>query len=146
MVTALLDVNVLIALAWPNHQHHKEVKKWFNGTDRKGWATCPITQNGFIRISSNPEIIESAVTVLEAMDFLMQLTNHPEHQFLQDSLDFSRISPRPDSLLQGYRQVTDAYLVCLAARSEGVLVTLDRHIINAVKGTEFEDSVKSALD
>ncbi len=146
MVTALLDVNVLIALAWPNHQHHKEVKKWFNGPDRKSWATCPITQNGFIRISSNPKIIESAVTVLGAMDFLMQLTAHPEHHFLQDSLDFSLITPRPDSLLQGYRQVTDAYLVCLAARSESVLVTLDRHIINAVKGTGFEDSVTSVLD
>jgi len=146
MVTALLDVNVLIALAWPNHQHHLEVKKWFSGVGRKSWATCPLTQNGFIRISSNPKIIESAVSVPQAMDFLIRLTDHPDHCFWPDSLDFSRITSRPESLLQGHRQVTEAYLVCLAAESGGVLATLDKRILNAVKGGIYENSVLSVRD
>ena len=141
MKTALLDVNVLIALAWPNHQHHKETKEWFSRMVQIAWATCPITQNGFVRISSNPKIIESAVTVLEALDFLNHLTKHPEHRFWPDTLDFSSIESRPAGLLQGYRQVTDAYLICLAARNDGVLVTLDKRILAAVKGTEYEECV-----
>ena len=139
---SLPDINVLIALAWPNHVHHRAARHWFI-RERKGkWATCPLTQNGFIRISSNGVIIPEAVSPLEAHRMLQLYVGHQDHIFWADSVDWAAISKPPAGLLQGHRQVTDAYLVELAASMEGVLITLDVRLERAISGTSREKHVR----
>jgi uncharacterized protein len=120
----LLDVNVLIALAWPNHVHHEEAVAWFARKAAAGFRTCPITQSGFVRISSNPAFFPNAVTPAEALALLQHITRMPGHDFWPDDLALpAALSARP---LAGHRQVTDAYLLALAVHRGGVLATLDR--------------------
>lgn len=126
-MTFLLDVNLLIALAWPTHVHHREAQEWFHRKGRRAWATCPLTQSGFIRISSNPRFIDGAVTPREARRLLAQVTRADEHQFWPDDLDWAD-TIIPASLLVGHRQVTDAYLLGLALHRDGCLATLDAGI------------------
>lgn len=121
----LLDVNALIALGWSHHVHHEAVRKWFLGHADEGWATCPITELGFIRISSNPKLVMQGATPGMAIEALRRLCLHRGHVFWPDDLP-----PRDESVaveaLTGHQQVTDAYLVALAARHGGTLATLDR--------------------
>lgn len=118
----LLDTNVLIALAWPNHVHHRETLEWFQAKASKGFRTCPITQTGFVRISSNPAFTPNPPTPVEALALLQQITQLSGHGFWPDDL------PLGETLLATHRQVTDAYLLALAAAHDGVLATLDRGI------------------
>jgi toxin-antitoxin system PIN domain toxin len=79
--SALLDTNVLLALAWPNHQHHAPAHGWFAATAKKGWATCAFTQLGFIRLSANPAYTANAVSPQEAAALLQQWTRLKTHRF-----------------------------------------------------------------
>jgi uncharacterized protein len=121
----LLDTNVLIALAWPQHVHHGEAHTWFSKVGREAWSTCPITQLGFIRISSNPKIIPDAVSPHEALAVLKEIIALAGHQFWADTIAPAD-SPLLSSLaLVGHRQVTDAYLLALAQHRKGKLATFD---------------------
>lgn len=122
----LLDVNLLIALAWPNHVHHAQAHRWFDRQGRRSWATCPLTELAFIRISSNRRIIEHAVDPRAARSLLREMTALPGHVFWPD--DSSPLSAGIfDSLaLIGHRQVTDAYLLALAEQHEASVATFDR--------------------
>jgi len=122
---ALLDVNLLIALAWPSHVHHQHAHEWFAANHTKGWATCPMTQCAFVRISSNPKIIASAVEPLQAMALLQQILALPHHQFWTDTLSFPDAAKAFASVV-GHRQVSDVYLLGLALQNQGRLATLDR--------------------
>ena len=73
MKPALLDTNVLLALAWPNHQNHASAHDWFKAQARHGWASCAVTQLGFVRLSSNPSFTASAVTPQQAATLLREL-------------------------------------------------------------------------
>ncbi len=127
MKIGLLDVNMLIALAWPSHVHHRQAQDWFVKHAPHGWATCPLTQCAFVRISSNPKIIPDAVTPREALALLEQTVRMSTHRFWPD--DATILDPHvPSALLVGHRQVTDAYLLGLAIRQGGRLVTLDRGV------------------
>lgn len=123
----LLDTNVLIALAWPNHVHHREAVEWFRDRAANAFRTCPITQTGFVRISSNPAFTAGAVTPREALALLRRITSLPGHDFWPDDLSvaaaFDETAP-----LATHRQVTDGYLLALAASHGGILATLDRGI------------------
>jgi len=123
----LLYVNVLVALAWPSHVHHDVAHAWFSRHRGGGWATCPLTQCGFARISSNPKIIPEAVTPREALSVLARMTGQPDHVFWPDSVS---VVPAlaPFALVVGHRQVTDAYLLALAIDRGGRLATFDRGI------------------
>ncbi len=127
-MVALLDVNLLVALAWPNHVHHRLAHQWFARNATNGWATAPVTQAGFLRISSNPRVIEDARSPREALLALRKITSLPHHVFWPD--DESLVtSPHFDALqMVGFRQVTDAHLVALALHHGGALATLDRGI------------------
>jgi len=125
---ALLDLNVLIALAWPNHVHHRAAHAWFTRNSRRGWATCPATQAGFVRLSSNPAVVRDAVPPLEAVALLSRMTVLPHHRFWQDDTGFPALCGRLDPLLTGHRQVGDLHLLGIAIRHEGVLATLDTKI------------------
>jgi len=130
VVTAsLLDVNVLVALAWPAHEWHDPVRRWFARNSRRGWATCPFTQAALIRILSNPSFSPDAVTPREAVDLLAQNLKHPFHRFWPDELSFPEaVEPFRDRLV-GHQQITDAYLLGLAIRKGGRLATLDRAVL-----------------
>ena len=124
----LLDINFLIALSWPSHVHHAKAHFWFSENAASGWATSPITQLGFVRISSNPKIIPDAVSLPEALSALSLMSNHPYHQFWPDSFSFDAIDSEIRQRIQGHRQVTDAYLLGLAIRRKGMLVTFDQRM------------------
>jgi toxin-antitoxin system PIN domain toxin len=128
----LLDVNVLIALAWPNHVHHGEALRWFETKTAKGFRTCPMTQAGFVRISSNASFVPNPPGPLAAMALLMRITELPGHGFWPDDLPLSEaFGPAP--LLVTHRHVTDGYLLALAAAHGGVLATLDRGIASLAR-------------
>jgi len=121
----LLDVNVLIALAWPQHVHHKAAHLWFDQAGCKRWASCPLTQLAFVRISSNAKIIANAVSPRAAMQALAQMTALSGHQFWPDDLPLGGLASFSRASLVGHRQVTDAYLLEIARHRHGVLATLD---------------------
>lgn len=123
----LLDVNVLIALAWPSHIHHGQTHAWFEKNSTQSWATCPITQLGFVRVSSNHSIIKEAVSPKEAMNVLEQMTALKHHVFWPDNIGLSA-KEIPFDFLVGHRQVTDAYLLGLCKKHGGRLATLDQKI------------------
>lgn len=118
----LLDVNVLVALAWDSHVHHVAARDWFLTEAAAGWATCPITESGFVRVSSNPKVLPHPISVAAAREVLAALTRHPGHTFLTD--DVSQLDDDVPEVL-GHRQVTDTHLLTLARRNETSLVTFD---------------------
>lgn len=123
----LLDVNVLLAIAWPNHQFHREAIAALSSRVR--WATCALTQLGFIRLSSNPSAIATAKRPSEAAALLARLVDDSFHVYL-DTLPApaSEGWRDPFTELLGHQQVTDAYLLKLAAAHNAVLVTFDRRL------------------
>lgn len=127
MVT-LLDVNVLVALAWPNHVHHARARACFDGLQDCGWATCSITQAGFVRVSSNRAAIPEARTPTEATALLGRMVALPGHRFWADDVPVTAEDVVPVERVVSYRQVTDAHLLTLAVRRGGMLATFDRGI------------------
>lgn len=122
----LLDVNVLIALAWPQHVHHARSHAWFDSLAGQ-WATTPVTEAGYLRLTMNPAVVGTTVRASEALASLSALRASAGHVFLVDNSSLA--DPRIDlSRVASYRQITDAHLVNLAAMSGAVLATLDRGI------------------
>lgn len=129
-MTSLLDVNVLIALAWPSHVHHRQASMWFAENASSGWATCPMTQCGFVRVSSNPSIISEAVSPGQALTHLKRILDLPHHVLWDETASLTDMKPLESLLLVGHRQVTDAYLLGLAIHHKGKLATLDQTLPN----------------
>ena len=119
---ALLDVNALVALAWDSHVHHTRMREWFALHGKSGWATCPVSESGFVRVSSNPKVLPSPIGVTAARQVLAALRAVGSHRFLAD--DVSLTDPDVPELVV-YRQVTDAHLLTLARRRGVLLVTFD---------------------
>ncbi|MGA3027962.1 MAG: TA system VapC family ribonuclease toxin [Bryobacteraceae bacterium] len=124
----LLDVNVLLALAWPNHVHHQAAHAWFEANHEHGWATCPMTQAGFVRLSCQPAVTRLLVPVREAVEILASSTKSPHHQFWQQDTPLASLLPEMLSRIMGPRQLTGAVLVDLAIRRQAALATFDRHM------------------
>jgi uncharacterized protein len=129
----LLDVNVLLAIAWPNHQFHAAAVAALSSQNR--WATCALTQLGFIRVSSNPAAIPTAKSPQEAAGLLARLVADSLHIYL-DSLPAPASEDWRDAFrsLMGHQQVTDVYLLSLAAANKAVLVTFDRRLESVAGG------------
>jgi toxin-antitoxin system PIN domain toxin len=130
--TCLLDVNVLIALTWPTHVHHEMARRWFDYNAAAGWATCPITQLGFVRVSSNPKITRDAVPPREAVAMLERLVALPGHRFWPDGIAVAASGAFASLSFIGYRQATDAYLLVLAQHHDGRLATLDHGLAELI--------------
>ncbi len=124
-VTALLDVNVLVALAWPNHVHHYAARSWFAERRPSGWATCPITEAGFVRVSCNPSAVQHTVGPRDAIALLQRLSSMESHSFWTLDRSMAALQPEIVDRIQGYRQITDAVLLSVAIRHGGQLATLD---------------------
>ena len=133
MTTVLLDVNTLLALGWAEHEAHDTVVKCLGAT--KQWATCPITQLGFVRISSTGGIFSRTLLPLQAHAALTTLCADKQHRFIAEhpsvlDCDFSQLS--------GPRQTTDAYLLALAEQNRMRLLTFDRRLFNAFPGGRLD--------
>ena len=122
-MTALPDVNVLIALAWPNHVHHAAARRWFEACGRDGWATCPLTEAGFVRVSCNPSVVRHTVTPLDAIGVLERLTRLESHIFWP--LDQSSTCRRRSDAHPGLSPDFGAVLLAAAMQRNGQLATLD---------------------
>lgn len=134
MSRALLDVNVLLALLDSDHIDHQRSRQWLEGEIDSGWASCAITQNGFVRIITQPRY-PSPITPAEAIELLGQACGQDHHVYWP--CDVSVLSPETvdPRRLHGPRQVTDAYLLALATRHEGHFVTFDQSVpLAAVHG------------
>jgi toxin-antitoxin system PIN domain toxin len=125
----LLDANVLIALAWPEHSAHERASLWFASHARQGWATCPMTQAALVRVLSNPAFSARALTPSGALLVLNRNVELPGHRFWSDSIQLGEALKRMTGTLTGRQQITDAYLVALAIQNRGKLATLDRGIL-----------------
>jgi uncharacterized protein len=131
---ALLDINVLLAALDSDHIDHSRATEWLAGAIRSGWASCAITQNGFVRIISQSRY-PSPVTPSEAIDVLARACAEEHHEYWH--CDVTLLDPRVinRNRLHGPRQVTDAYLLALAVRHDGRFVTFDDTIpLSAVRG------------
>jgi uncharacterized protein len=138
---ALLDINILTALLWPTHEHHDAAHRWFGGRADASWATCSLPQLGFVRIVSNPAFSRDALSPVEALALLGENLAHPAHEFWTDRLQVPAAVKGIEARLQGYKQLTDAYLLALAHRRKGVLATFDRGL-RTLAGDEFSASVE----
>ena len=131
---ALLDVNVLIALLDADHASHDTALAWFGDHAKGGWASCPITQNGCVRIMSHPGY-PHAHAVVEIVQRLKAATADRSHEFWPDSLSLLDGSVIDATRVHGPRQLTDVYLLALAVQNGGRLVTFDGSLATgAVKG------------
>jgi hypothetical protein len=132
---ALLDVNVLVALFDPDHVHHEAAHDWYAEDGRAGWATCPLTEAGFMRVLSSPGYAGTVTRPVDLAERLRRFCASGGHVLWP-----ADISPLDGSLfdlsrMAGHRQLTDVYLLGLAHKRRGRLVTFDRTIpLRAVKG------------
>lgn len=138
MTRYLLDVNVLVALFDPAHAHHEPAHDWFARVGSTAWATCPITENGFVRVVSHPSYPTVEAAPAEATERLRTFTeNHPGHEFWPDSVSLTDDSLFDAALLTASGSITDAYLMGLAVRCGGRLATFDQSMSPAwVKGAD----------
>ena len=123
----LLDVNALVALAWPNHQFHASVVARLDRQPTPPWTTCALTQLGFVRLSSNPAVVGVRRTPSQALALLAELVRDDRHSYLESLPALPEAAVHFRRLL-GHQQVTDAYLLAVAARNNAVLLTLDRRL------------------
>lgn len=126
MSVSLLDVNALIALGDPFHVHHDRVQAWFHSERARAWATCPLTENGFLRILGNPSYKESPGSASDLRPVLQAICSAPGHQFWPDEISLRDARRYPD--LPGSKHLTDYYLLALAVHRKGRLASLDERI------------------
>jgi uncharacterized protein len=132
-MTYLLDVNVLIALLDAGHVQHETAHAWFGRVGHTAWATCPLTENGVLRIIGNPRYPNTLETPAAVAQLVTQLRAHPGHQFWFDDLSLLDPEHVDASRLLATDQVTDTYLLALARLHGGTLATFDRRlVVNAV--------------
>ena len=138
---ALLDVNVLIALLDASHIHHRQVTDWLEKNLNSGWASCPITQNGCIRILSQPSYPNS-IPAAQVAERLAEATQHSSHEFWPDAISILQPGKLDWGKVLSSRQVTDVYLLALVIQQSGCFVTLDRGVpFEAVNGSLLDHLV-----
>src|SRR5262245_3752464 len=132
---ALLDVNLLVALFDPDHIHHELAHDWFSDNRAGGWATCPITENGLVRVLTNPRYESPVSTIPSVIERLKKFRASGHHQFWPDEISLTNGTLFKPASARGHRQLTDVYLLGLAHKHGGRLATLDQSIpLTAVAG------------
>jgi len=102
MASSLLDINVLLSLAWPTHVHHDSAHRWFRENRHRGWATCPHTQMGFLRLSMQPAVVKTAISFGDALKALTTSLSSPEHEFWPHESSFPEIGDEILSRIAGH--------------------------------------------
>ena len=137
---ALLDVNVLIALLDENHANYAAVSDWFVSHVGQGWVSCPLTQNGCVRILSQPAY-PNPLGIAEAVDRLRAAVSTPYHQFVADDISLLDDAAVDGGSLSGPGQITDIYLLALAVAHRCRFVTLDKRVPLAAVREAREESL-----
>ena len=130
----LLDVNVLIALAWDDHEHHVRAHVWFGRLASESFATCNVTQSGFVRLSLNPKVVHCQIGMADVFEKLKSFTQHPNHSFCEDGALQTELPQW--QRVTGHTQVTDTNLLLIAHRHGRKFVTLDDGIESRLQGDE----------
>lgn len=131
---SLLDINVLLALLDSDHVDHRHARRWLDGSIEQGWASCAITQNGFVRIVSQPRY-PGPISCAEAIERLLRATSNEHHEYWPCDVSVLDADVVDRSRIHGPRQVTDLYLLALATRNRGRFVTFDASVpLSAVAG------------
>jgi toxin-antitoxin system PIN domain toxin len=133
----LLDINVLIALIDPAHIQHDRAHDWFASSGRQAWATCPLTENGVLRIVGHPRYPSSPGTPAAVAELMTELRGLSGHEFWPDDLTLFDDQRVDTARLLDSAQVTDSYLLALSAAHGGRLATFDRRLVTSavVNGT-----------
>ncbi|MGH9658095.1 MAG: TA system VapC family ribonuclease toxin [Bryobacteraceae bacterium] len=126
---ALLDANVLLALSWQTHVHHQAAHRWFAMHKQSGWATCAITEAAFVRLSANPSVVGTSISVADALRVLEASVKTGRHEFWPMTASLTRTHRAIRERLAGPGQITDALLLDLAIRRKGRLATFDRRTL-----------------
>jgi toxin-antitoxin system PIN domain toxin len=137
----LLDTNVLIPLLWPLHTEQAKARKWFAANAVKSFATCSLTQAGFLRITNSLSITGERYSLSDARELLLDFTKWPGHTFWPTTISYFGATAPFERRIFGPKQVTDAYLLGLAKHHGGKLATFDK-AIKALAGPEFSDLVE----
>jgi len=138
---ALLDVNLLIALLDQEHVHHVTARSWLADNIGSGWASCPVTQNGCLRIMSQPSY-PNGVSVSKAAELLGMATATDHHEFWPDEISLLDSERFDLTRVHGPKQLTDVYLLGLAVQNDGCFATLDQRIsTSSVAGPSREHLV-----
>ncbi len=133
---SLFDVNMLLALFQPDHVHFDRAQEWWSAHRQYGWASCPLTQNGFARIVSQ-QSYPKPLSTAEAIGLLAEQIDRTDHVFWPDDLSIADQTAFDPRGILGPNQITDAYLLALAVKHGGRLATLDHGVsLRAVRGAE----------
>jgi hypothetical protein len=136
----LLDLNVLIALVDSAHQHYQKAQDWFISSGQHHWALCPLTEAGFLRVTTNPAYRPQPRTFAEAIAILQALKGHTNYWYWEIDKSWVELTAPFAAQIRGHQQVTDAYLLGLAIQQKGVLVTFDKGV-QYMAGAEFSRNV-----
>lgn len=139
MKARLLDVNALIALGWEGHERHGAMVSWFRRHGHAGWATCALTQAGYVRVLSQPAL-DTGATVADLADVLARNLAHPGHRLVPLDFDFTDVLACCTGGVVGHRQVTDAYLLTAAIRNRMSLLTLDEGLANLLATSQEREA------
>ncbi|MFZ0392765.1 MAG: TA system VapC family ribonuclease toxin [Terracidiphilus sp.] len=131
MTRYLLDVNVLIALIDPSHVLHDRAHAWFAAKGRRAWATCPLTQNGLLRIVGSSRYPNSPGTPAAVAELMTVFLDSGGHEFWPDDVTLLDAEKVDTTRLLDSTQITDSYLLALARAHGGKLATFDRHLISS---------------
>ena len=122
----LLDANLLIALGDSQHVHHRRAQSWFHSQARRAWATCPLTENAFLRILGSPGYPGRIGDPASLRTLLQRICAVPGHRFWADDVSLRDLAPFPT--LPRSKYLTDVYLLALAVKHQAQLASLDRRI------------------
>ncbi len=136
---SLLDVNVLVALFYADHVHHELAHDWFADHRDEGWATCPLTENGFIRVALQQPSDDVLVRPVDVIAHLERFRGDKLHRWWTDSVSLTDVTMFAPQFIRGHQQLTDLYLLGLAKKMGGRLATFDRTIpVKAIRGGAAE--------
>jgi uncharacterized protein len=131
---ALLDVNMLVSLLDPEHAHHLRARAWWDENHGQGWASCPLTQSGLLRVISS-QLYPRSLSMVRAFGVLQKQLLVPGHEFWAEDISIADPAIFDHRHMVGRNQITDCYLLAVAVKHEGRLVTLDQRIVRiAVRG------------
>jgi uncharacterized protein len=134
----LLDVNVLIAFVDENHVHHRYVRNWFFRRGEASWGMCAFTEAGFLRVTTRERT--GGLTILQAADLLAQLRLRSGYRYWSITESWTQIVAPFASRIYGHQQVTDAYLLGVAVKESGILVTMDK-AVSYLAGPQYSNNV-----
>ena len=136
----LLDVNVLVALAEPGHEHHQRLQEWFSASGKGALGLCPLTEAGFLRVTTNPAFRPGPRTMEQAIAILQLMKGHSQYWYCEMKESWTDLTAPFAWRILGHQQVTDACLLGLAIKENGILVTFDRGI-KYLAGSEFSQNI-----